>query len=52
MRSLPLIKADNMEMVFQYLSAAASRHCQQRCEDKIKVGTCYAPWTGAFWAMT
>jgi len=36
---IPLIKADNMEMVFQYLSAAASRHCQQRCEDKIKVGT-------------
>jgi len=36
---IPLIKADNMEMVFQYLAVAASKHCQQRCEDKIKVGT-------------
>lgn len=36
---IPLIKADNMEMVYQYLAAAASSHCQQRCENKITVGT-------------
>lgn len=36
---IPLIKAEKLEMVYQYLTAAASRNCQQRCEDKVLVGT-------------
>ncbi len=36
---IPLIKEHGLEMVYQYLTAAASRNCQQRCEDKVLVGT-------------
>jgi cobalt-precorrin-5B (C1)-methyltransferase len=44
---LPLVQENGMEMVYEQLAAAASRHCQQRSLDQITVGTAMYALDGA-----